>query len=160
MRKDNPYGGEYIDHSAIQQSEALKAGLINQDTFDWMENNAVPTAGSCAMLGTANTMCCLAEAMGMALPGCATIPASYARRQSIVFMKRVKPLYESRPERNSPEDIITKSALRNAIRVNSAIGGSTNAVLHILALAKEAEIPLDIFEFGKVSLREFLISFP
>ena len=151
MKAGNPYGGEFIDHSIIQQSEgALKAGIISQSDFDWIENNAVPTMGSCAMLGTANTMCCLAEAMGMALPGCAAIPASYSRRLSMAYesgealMKLVK-------NNIYPRDIVTKDALHNAIRVNSAIGGSTNAVLHILALAKEADISLDIYEFGSVS---------
>ena len=86
MREGNPYGGEYIDHSIIQQSEgALKSGAITQEEFDWIENNAVPTIGSCAMLGTANTMCCLAEVMGISLPGSATIPAVYSRRQGIAF---------------------------------------------------------------------------
>ena len=60
MKEGNPYGGEYIDHSIIQESEgALKSGKITPEQFEWIENNAVPTIGSCAMLGTANTMCCL-----------------------------------------------------------------------------------------------------
>ncbi|MBR5474653.1 MAG: dihydroxy-acid dehydratase [Lachnospiraceae bacterium] len=152
MKEGNPYGGEYLDHSVIQQSEgALKAGKISEEEFTWIENNAVPTIGSCAMLGTANTMCCLAEAMGMALPGCAAIPAVYSRRQSIAFETGLAIMDLVRNDIR-PRDVITKESLLNAIRVNSAIGGSTNAVLHILAIAYEAGVDLDIFEFGEVSM--------
>lgn len=148
MKENNPYGGEYIDHSIIQQSEgALKAGLISQEQFDWIENNAVPTPGSCAMLGTANTMCCLAEALGMALPGAAAIPAVYSKRLAMAYDsgKAVMALVEKDIK---PRDIITKASIINAVKVNSAIGGSTNAVLHLLAIAYEAEIDFNIFEFG------------
>ena len=152
MKEGNPYGGEFLDHSVIQQSEgALKSGKITEEEFTWIENNAVPTIGSCAMLGTANTMCCLAEAMGMSLPGCAAIPAVYSRRQSIAFEtgQAIMNLIEKDIR---PKDIITKESLLNAIRVNSAIGGSTNAVLHILAIAYQAGVDLDIFEFGRTSM--------
>lgn len=152
MKEGNPYGGEYLDHSVIQQSEgALKSGKITEEEFTWIENNAVPTIGSCAMLGTANTMCCLAEAMGMALPGCAAIPAVYSRRQSIAYETGLQ-IMELVKKDIRPKDIITKESLLNAIRVNSAIGGSTNAVLHILALAYQAGVDLDIFEFGRTSM--------
>lgn len=151
MREGNPYGGEYIDHSIIQQSEgALKSGAIDQEKFNWIEDHAVPTIGSCAMLGTANTMCCLAEAMGLALPGSAAVPAVYSRRLSIAFESGQAVMNLVHKEILA-KDIITKDAIINAIKVNSAIGGSTNAVLHLLALAHEAEISLDIFEFGEIS---------
>ncbi|WP_317856130.1 dihydroxy-acid dehydratase [Chakrabartyella piscis] len=149
MKENNPYGGEYIDHSIIQQSEgALKAGIITQEEFDWIEDNAVPTPGSCAMLGTANTMCCLAEAMGMALPDAAAIPAVYSRRLAMAYEtgKAVMNLVEKDIK---PRDILTKEAILNGVQVNSAIGGSTNAVLHLLAIAYEGEIDFDIYEFGK-----------
>lgn len=152
MTEKNPYGGNSIDHSVIQQSEgALKAGEITQEEFDWIENNAVPTIGSCAMLGTANTMCCLAEVMGMALPECAAIPAVYSRRMSMGFETGLAVMELIRRD-IKPKDIITKAAICNAIKVNSAIGGSTNAVLHLLAIAYEAEIDLDIFSFGEISM--------
>ncbi|KXG44361.1 dihydroxy-acid dehydratase [Tepidibacillus decaturensis] len=151
MVEGNPYGGEYIDHSFIQQSEgALKAGIINQEQFEWIENHAVPTIGSCAMLGTANTMSCLAEAMGIALPDSAAIPAVYSRRLSIAY-ESGKAVMELLKKGFHIKDIVTKKAIKNAIKVNSAIGGSTNVVLHLLALAYAAEIDLDIFEFGEVS---------
>lgn len=152
MKEGNPYGGEYIDHSFIQQSEgALKSGAITQEEFDWIENNAVPTIGSCAMLGTANTMGCLAEVMGVSLPGSAAIPAVYSRRQSLAF-ESGKAVMNLVNHDIRIKDIITKDAILNAIKMNSAIGGSTNAVLHLLAIAYEAGVDLDIFEFGKVSM--------
>lgn len=152
MQEHNPYGGEYIDHSIIQQSEgALKSGVISEEEFSWIENNAVPTIGSCAMLGTANTMCCLAETMGLSLPGSAAIPAVYSRRQSIAFESGMAIM--NLVNRNiRVKDIITESALKNAVKVNSAIGGSTNAVLHLLAIAYEARVNLDIYEFGRLSM--------
>lgn len=151
MKEGNPYGGEYIDHSIIQQSEgALKAGIIDQEKFNWLENNACPTIGSCAMLGTANTMCCLAEVMGMSLPGSATIPAVYSKRLSVAF-ESGKAVMELIEKDICIKDVVTKNSIVNAIKVNSAIGGSTNVVLHLLALAYEADIDLDIFEYGEIS---------
>lgn len=153
MTKDNPYGGVYIDHSVIQQSEgALRAGKITQAEFDWIENNAVPTIGSCAMLGTANSMCCLAEAMGMSLPGSAAVPAVYSRRFSLGFETGAAVMELVR--RNiRPRDIVTKDAILNAFKVNCAIGGSTNVVMHLLAIAYAAHVKLDIDELGESGKR-------
>lgn len=149
MTENNPYGGIYIDHSAIQQSEgALKSGKITEAEFTWIENNAVPTIGSCAMLGTANSMCCLAEAMGMSLPGCAAIPAVYSRRHSIAFETGMA-VMELVRQNIRPRDIITRQSIFNAYKVNCAIGGSTNVVLHLLALAYAAELDMNIFELGE-----------
>lgn len=151
MKEGNPYGGEYIDHSIIQQSEgSLKSGKITQKQFDWLENNAVPTIGSCAMLGTANTMCCLAEAMGLALPGTAAIPAVYAMRMRAGFASGSAAVDLVRKNIRI-RDIINKASIENAIRVNSAIGGSTNAVLHMLAIAYEAHVDFTLEDFGKVA---------
>lgn len=151
MKKGNPYGGEYLDHSIIQQSEgALKSGKITQKQFDWLENNAVPTIGSCAMLGTANTMACLAEAMGLSLPGCAAIPAVYSRRMRISFESGLAVMNLVRKNIRI-RDIVTLDSIKNAVRVNSAIGGSTNAVLHMLAIAYEARVKFTIDDFGRVA---------
>lgn len=149
MNENNPYGGIWIDHSVIQQSEgALKSGKITEEEFNWIENNAVPTIGSCAMLGTANSMCCLAEAMGMSLPGCAAIPAVYSRRHSIAFETGMAVMHLIK-NNIRPRDIITKNAILNAYKVNCAIGGSTNVVIHLLAIAYAAEISMNIFELGE-----------
>ncbi len=151
MAQGNPYGGEYIDHSFIQQSEgALQAGQITEEEFTWIENHAVPTAGSCAMLGTANTMGCLAEAMGIMLPGAAAIPAVYSRRMAAAY-DTGRAIVNLVKKNIRIRDIITRESLKNAIRVNSAIGGSTNAVLHLLAIAHEGRVPLSLKEFGEVS---------
>lgn len=151
MTENNPYGGEYIDHSIIQQSEgALKAGKITEQEFTWIENNAVPTIGSCAMLGTANTMACLAETMGLSLPGSATIPAVYSKRLQVAF-ETGETVMDLIKKNLVVKDLVTKEAIVNAIRVNAAIGGSTNAVIHLLAIAREAELSLDVFELGRIS---------
>lgn len=150
MKEGNPYGGEYIDHSIIQESEgALKKGLISEEEFQWIEDHAMPSIGSCAMLGTANTMGCLAEAMGIMLPGSAAIPAVYSERLAVGYQSG-KQIVEMVRRDLRIRDIITKQAIYNAIRVNGAIGGSTNAVLHLLAVAYEGEIEMSVFEFGKI----------
>lgn len=151
LKDSNPYGGEYLDHSIIQQAEgALKAGIINQKQFDWLENHAVPTIGSCAMLGTANTMACLAEAMGLSLPGCAAIPAVYSERLRIAYESGLA-VMNLVQKGITIRDMITLKSIHNAVRVNSAIGGSTNAVLHLLALAYEAGINFSLDDYGKVA---------
>lgn len=148
MREGNPYGGEYIDHSVIQQSEgALKAGKISAKQFTWLEDHAVPTIGSCAMLGTANTMCCLAEAMGLALPGSAAVPAVYSERLRFAYAAG-QAVMELVRRGITCRDIVTLDAIKNAVRVNSAIGGSTNAVLHMLAIAYEARVKFTLDDFG------------
>jgi dihydroxy-acid dehydratase len=112
----------------------LQTGRIDRATYDRLEDCASPTCGSCSFLGTANTMCCLAEALGMSLPGSATIPATRADRLRAA-QESGRRIVEMVHEGTVAGDIINKKALENAIRLNAAIGGSTNAVLHILALA-------------------------
>lgn len=151
MKKGNPYGGEFIDHSIIQESEgALQKGLISKEEFVELENQAMPTIGSCAMLGTANTMACLAEAMGVMLPGAAAIPAVYSERLAAGY-ESGRQIMKMIAQNLRIRDIITKQSLYNAIRVNAAIGGSTNAVLHLLALAYEGEIELSVYEYGEIN---------
>lgn len=150
MKHGKGYGREFIDHSIIQQSEgALASNLITKKEFTWIEEHAVPTVGSCAMLGTANTMACLTEAMGMALPGSAAIPAVYSERLAAAYQsgRAVMALLEKDIK---PKDIITYEALTNAIKVNSAIGGSTNAVLHLLAIAYESRAELCLEDFNLI----------
>lgn len=115
----------------------VKSGRIELAAHAELEELCGPTCGSCSFFGTANTMCCLAEAMGMALPGAALIPAVYAERLRIAEFtgKAIIDLVKQ----NAPQ-IITREALRNAIRVLMATGGSTNAILHLSAIAAEIEI--------------------
>jgi dihydroxy-acid dehydratase len=126
----------------------LNANKITPDTFRWLEDGAGPTCGSCSFLGTANTMCCIAEALGMCLPGSATVPATHAARLRVAQEsgRRIVDMIE---QGITARDIINGKSLENAIRVSTAIGGSTNAALHIPAVAYEAdccEITMDVFE--------------
>jgi dihydroxy-acid dehydratase len=112
---------------------------LTSEALSELEDAACPTAGSCALLGTANTMQCLAEAVGLALPGSATPPAVSARR--LWFAKQAgRRIVGMVQEDVRPSHILTRAALENMIRVLHAIGGSTNAVLHILALAQELDL--------------------
>lgn len=127
----------------------LKSGKIDETAYGALEEGCGPTCGSCAFYGTANTMCCLAEALGMSLPGSALIPAVYADRMRMgeATGKAVVSLVKNNTTARS---IITEQSLRNAVRVLMATGGSTNAVLHLTAVAAElgieAETMMDIYD--------------
>ncbi len=125
----------------------LKAGKIDEETHRRLEDCAGPTCGSCSFLGTANTMCCTAEALGLTLPGSATIPATHADRLRIA-QSSGRRIVEMINERATARNIINRKSIENAIRVNTAIGGSTNVALHLPAIAYEAdcEITMDLFE--------------
>lgn len=146
------YKGRHYDGNIVTEAVGWKKqGIINEQEFNIIENIAEPCAGSCAMLGTANTMGCMAEALGMSLPGCAMIPAVSAERNRIAFdtgratMNLVNKNITAR-------DIMTKPAFENAIRVLMAIGGSTNAILHLQAIYHEAGLGnLPLSEFDRLS---------
>jgi dihydroxy-acid dehydratase len=125
----------------------LKAGKIEETEFMNLENCAAPTCGSCSFLGTANTMCCVAEAMGLSLPGSATIPASFAERLRIA-QESGRQIVELFKQGITGRQILNQKGIENGIRVSTAIGGSTNAALHIPAVGYEAdyEITMDLFE--------------
>jgi len=125
----------------------LKAGKIDEETYHRLEDCAAPTCGSCSFLGTANTMCCVAEAMGMCLPGSATIPATHADRLRVA-QKSGRRIVEMVESCISARQIINEKSIENAIRVTAAIGGSTNVALHIPAIGYEAdsEVSMDLFE--------------
>jgi dihydroxy-acid dehydratase len=126
----------------------LKAGRIDDQTYRRLEDCAMPTCGSCSFLGTANSMCCVADAMGMCLPGTATIPATHASRLRAAQAsgRQIVALVE---RDITARQIINGKGIENAIRVSTAIGGSTNVALHIPAVGYEAdccEITMDLFE--------------
>jgi dihydroxy-acid dehydratase len=125
----------------------LKAGLIDEDTYDRLEDCAAPTCGSCSFLGTANTMCCVAEAMGMCLPGSATIPATHADRLRSA-QQSGRQIVELVRQGITARAILNQKGIENGIRVSTAIGGSTNVALHIPAIGYEAdcEVTMDLFE--------------
>jgi dihydroxy-acid dehydratase len=125
----------------------LKAGEIDEETYNQLEDCAAPTCGSCSFLGTANTMCCVAEAMGMCLPGSATIPATHASRLRVA-QESGRQIVQLIEQGITARAIINQAGIENAIRVGTAIGGSTNLALHIPAVGYEAdcEVTMDLFE--------------
>jgi dihydroxy-acid dehydratase len=129
---------------------AHAAGKINDAQLTAMEMSACPTCGSCSGMYTANTMACLTEAMGLALPGSGTIPAVYSDRIRLAKMsgEKIMDLYESGV---TALDIMTPAALRNALRMDMALGGSTNSVLHMLAISREAGYSLTLDEINQIS---------
>jgi dihydroxy-acid dehydratase len=128
----------------------VAAGTMSETALCELERCAMPGCGSCQGLYTANTMACMTEAMGMSLPGCAAIPAVDAAKLRIAREtgEAIMPLVK---KGISPRKIITKNSLRNAIRVDMALGGSTNTVLHLMALAMEADIPLTLDDFSTLA---------
>ena len=128
----------------------VAAGTMTEGSLCELERCAMPGCGSCQGLYTANTMACMTEAMGMSLPGCAAIPAVDAGKLRIAREtgEAIVPLVKNQIK---PRDIITKKSLSNAIRVDMALGGSTNTVLHLMAIAVEAEIPLSLEDFNTLA---------
>jgi len=142
------FEGKDVDLSTIFEAVGrLEAGLMTEEDLAELELAACPGYGSCAGLFTANTMNCLAEALGMALPGNGTIPAVSAARIRLAKRAGIK-IMELLERGIRPSDILTKEAFANAIAVDMALGGSTNAVLHLMAIAHEAGValPLEIFD--------------
>ncbi|HEX3481259.1 MAG TPA: IlvD/Edd family dehydratase [Kofleriaceae bacterium] len=132
--------------------ERLAAGEINYEQFMELVASSAPSAGHCNTMGTASTMNSLAEALGMSLPGCAAIPAPHRERAQIAYEtgKRIVGMVW---EDLKPSDILTRKAFENAIVVNSAIGGSTNAPIHINALARHVGVALSIADWQAIGHR-------
>lgn len=124
-----------------------KAGVIDAKELQVCEDNACPGMGSCQGLFTANTMAVLTETLGMSLPRCGTAPAVSALKRRIAFASGEK-IVELVKNNITPRQILTRAAFENAIRVDLALGGSSNTVLHLLAIAHEAEVelPLELFD--------------
>src|ERR1700747_3090306 len=132
--------------------ERLAAGEIDYEKFLEIVASSAPSVGHCNTMGTASTMNSLAEALGMSLPGCAAIPAPYRERGQIAY-ETGKRIVEMVWEDLKPSDILTREALENAIVVNSAIGGSTNAPIHINAIARHIGVKLSIEDWERVGHR-------
>lgn len=126
------------------------AGTMSNDDLDFLEDSACPTCGSCSGMFTANSMNCMTEAMGMALPGNASIPAVYSER--IRLAKKTGMQIMKLLEKNIlPRDIMNEEAFENALTVDMALGCSSNTVLHLTAIAHEAGIGLDLDKVNLVS---------
>jgi dihydroxy-acid dehydratase len=130
----------------------VEAGKMTNTQLVSLENVACPSAGSCAGMYTANTMASISEAIGMALPGSASPPAESDRRSEICY-NTGKAIFELIENNILPKDIMTFEAFENAIMLANAIGGSTNSILHLLALAKEVGVKLKIRDFETIRLR-------
>ncbi len=127
-----------------------KAGLIDKDELELCELEACPGGGSCQGLYTANTMACVTEALGLSLPGCATAICGLAKKKRIAYESGIR-VVELVKRGIKPLDIVTEKSFRNAIRIDMALGGSTNAVLHIMAVAKEAGVNITLDDFDRIS---------
>ena len=149
--------GRYKDQaldivSVFEAVGAFAAGSIDEEELAAIERNACPTEGSCAGMFTANTMAAVAEALGMSLPGSASAPAVDRRRDDHAYEsgQAVMALVN---EGIRPRQIITKESIENAVAVAMAVGGSTNAVLHLLAIAFEARVEFELEDFNRVGRR-------
>ena len=138
--------------SVFEAVGAFATGSIDQAELDAIERNACPTIGSCAGMFTANTMASVGEALGMSLPGSASAPAVDRRRDDYAYASGTA-VINLLKQNIRPRDIMTKGAFENAIAVVMALGGSTNAVLHLLAIAWEARVELELDDFNKVAAR-------
>ncbi|WP_029076807.1 IlvD/Edd family dehydratase [Kaistia adipata] len=145
------YKGERTGSGTVvwKQRERLAAGEINYEEFMEIVASSAPSTGYCNTMGTASTMNSLAEALGMQLPGSAAIPAPYRERQQIAY-ETGKRAVEMVWEDLKPSDIITREAIENAIVVNSAIGGSTNAPIHINAIARHIGVEVSVDDWQTV----------
>ena len=131
---------------------AYSQGNITLDELTSMERVACPGEGACSGMFTANTMSSAIEAMGMSMPGAASVPAVDPRNEAIAYNAGAL-LYNLLERDIKPRDIMTREAFENGIMVVLAMGGSTNAVLHLLAIAREAKVPLEIDDFDRLSRR-------
>ena len=142
--------GEAIDITTVFEAVGARAaGRLTDEELALIERNACPTIGSCAGMFTANTMASISEALGMALPGSAS-PSAVDPRRDDFARETGRAVIHLLEEGIRPRDIMTKEAFENAIAVTMALGGSTNAVLHLLAIANEARVDLTLDDFNRV----------
>ena len=130
----------------------VQAGAMSEDDLTYLENSACPTCGSCSGMFTANSMNCLCEALGIALPGNGTIPAVYSERLRLAKHAGMK-VMELLEKGVCIRDIVTSAAIHNAMECDMAFGGSTNTVLHLTAIAMEAGCPITMDDWDVASAR-------
>lgn len=152
------FNGERTGSGTIvwKAREMLAAGEIDEAAFVELVASSAPSPGHCNTMGTASTMNALAETLGMSLPGCAAIPAPHRDRGRMAYLTGRR-IVEMVHEDLKPSDVMTREAFENAIVVNSAIGGSTNAPVHIGAIARHIGVPLEIREWQTFGHRVPLI---
>ena len=145
------YNGKYVDiKSVFEAVGAVKAGKMSEAELHFLEEVASPGCGSCAGMFTANTMNALSEALGVSLTWNGTAPAVYAHRRRIA-KKTGMAIVELVRRDIKPSNILTRGAFEDAIAVDMALGGSTNTVLHLMAIAREAGVDLTLDDFDRIS---------
>jgi dihydroxy-acid dehydratase len=145
--------GEALDIVSVFEAVGAKAaGALTDEELGQIERRACPTIGSCAGMFTANTMASVSEALGMALPGSAS-PSAVDPRRDQLAVESGRAVVRLLAGGIRPRDIMTKTAFENAIAVTMALGGSTNAVLHLLAIANEARVELTLDDFDRIGRR-------
>jgi dihydroxy-acid dehydratase len=141
------YEGKSISTSDVWRfNDAVRSGEMSQEQLTVAEACMCRSAGHCAVMGTASTMACMVESLGLTLPSNAAIPAADSRRKVLAQYSGAR-IVEMVKENLRPSDILTREAFENAIRVNAAIGGSTNFVIHLLAIANRIGVPLTLEDF-------------
>lgn len=130
----------------------FRTGEITEDRLYEMEEASCPSAGSCQGLYTANTMACLTEVMGLSLPYCATSAAVSAQKRRIAFESGMA-VMDAVKNNTKPLDLITRDSIRNAIIMDLALGGSTNSVLHLLAISNQAGVNISLNDFDELSFK-------
>ncbi len=145
------FNGRDIGTSDIWRfTDDLRAGIMTEEELNLAEAGMCRSRGHCAVMGTASSMACMVEALGLSLPGNAAIPAADAGRKVLAQLSGRR-IVDMVRENIRPSDILTRAAFENAIRVNAAIGGSTNFVIHLLAIAGRIGVDLDMDDFDRFS---------
>ncbi len=152
MLTGNWHGKKVNLISVFEGIGSVKSGKMSEEDLCSLEDEACPTCGSCAGMFTANSMNCLSEALGLALPGNGTVPAVSAKRYRLAKKTGMK-IMELVEKGIKPRDIATEEAFKNAIAIDMALGCSTNTVLHVPAIAHEAKVDLPLDVFNEMSLK-------
>ena len=147
------HNGKALDVTSVFEAiGACAAGTISEDELHAIESNACPGEGACGGMFTANTMSSIGEALGLSLPGSASPPAVDRRREDDA-RRAGEAVINMLKTGLRPHDILTKGAFENAITLANALGGSTNAVLHLLAIANEARVDIELADFNRIAAR-------
>ncbi len=145
------YRGKQIGTSDVwRYHDDLRSGKIQEEELLSIEGAMCRSRGHCAVMGTASSMACMVESLGLSLPGNAAIPAADSRRKVLAQLSGLR-IVEMVKENLQLSDILTRKAFENAIKVNAAIGGSTNFVIHLLAIAGRIGVPLELKDFDRLS---------
>jgi len=145
------YQGRDISTSDVWRfNDAVRSGEMSQEELTVAEECMCRSRGHCAVMGTASTMACMVESLGLSLPGNAAIPAADSRRKVLAQMSGIR-IVEMVKENLRLSDVLTRNAFENAIITNAAIGGSTNFIIHLLAIAGRIGVDLELNDFDKLS---------